>query len=49
MSTGQAKHSLGKVNGAAANWIVPSWSHCCKIACILQLRSCEGRVCHETR
>ena len=39
---GQAKHSLAKVSGAATKRIVPSWSHCCKIACVLQLRSREG-------
>src|SRR5258706_7241525 len=46
---GQPKHTLAKVSGVATKRIVPSWSHCCKIACVLQLRSCEGRACHETQ
>src|SRR6266849_6101906 len=41
--------SLAKVSGAAAKRIVPSWSHCCKMACVLQLRPCEGKACHETQ
>jgi hypothetical protein len=39
----QAKHSLAKVSGAAAKRIVPSLSHCGKMAYVLQLRSHEQR------